>query len=144
MEGIKMKALKLLSVTAFAVLVSGGLMSASARADVQADRDAYQRKINQEVQDLQQKISEAREDYKEDGMRVDQRIKTYEDRINEIKRESDDKIKNMDVSKDNSISDRVSRVRHDFQEWRLKRAINSYDDKIEDLRIKARDAANPN
>jgi hypothetical protein len=106
-------------------------------ADPQADKDAYQRKIDKQVQDLQEKISETKEDYKEDGMQVNQKIKEYEDRIAEIKREANDKMNDKDWDKNGSAQNRLSDLRKDFYEWRLDRSINSYRNKISDLKSKA-------
>lgn len=131
---------KLLTVSGIFVFafVATAFSVHTASADPQADRDAYQRKIDKQIQDLQSKIDETREDYKEDGIQVSQKIKEYEDRISEVKREANDKLAKKDWDhQDNSIQNRLSEVRKDFYEWRLERSINSYRNKISDLKSKA-------
>lgn len=126
-----------------------------ALADKEAEKAELKRNMDKQVQELQMKINEVREDYKEDGIRVEQKIKEYEDRIAEIKRETDMKLddKNLAIKDENNrnkadmnakaeevdenAEDRFTGIRHEFNEWRLKRAINSYDEKIDDLRVKA-------
>lgn len=123
----------LLRLTVVLVLVTFLVPITPVFADKQGDIADYRRKVDAQILDLQEKIKETREDYHEDGKRVNQRIREYEDRINELKREKDVKVENMDEG----YSNRITSVRKDFHEWRLKRAINSYDDKIEDVRRKA-------
>lgn len=118
----------------------------SVRADDQANRDAYERDINKDINDLQMKINEIKEDYKEDGVRVNQKIQEYQDKISEIKREADDRVANKDKYQDKADNDtfwggvttRVNDVRRNFHEWRLNRAINNYEEKINDLKYDAK------
>lgn len=112
-------------------------------ADEQADRAAYQRNIDKQVQDLKLKVNEVKEDYREEGVRVDQKIREYEDKMAEIQREADAKLKNKDYNSANwkrdndDIGGRLGGIREDFNEWRLERSINGYNEKIADLKIKA-------
>ncbi|MCR4336341.1 MAG: hypothetical protein NUV91_00845 [Candidatus Omnitrophica bacterium] len=122
-----------------------GLPLKAVLADKEGDKAEYQRKINKQIQDLQMRIDETREDYREDGVHVEQQIKGYENRIAEIKREANAEMdeknrKAADVEKERKdVGSRLGKIHKDFNEWRLKRAINSYDDKIEELKNKAED-----
>lgn len=134
--------------TAF-VFLSLMMPLANVSADQEADRAKFKRQVDQQISALEEKINETREDYKEDGVKVDQKIQEYQDRISEVKRESKDQMDRQDRNAshvdqaDNDMGDRISNIRRDFSEWRLKRAINSYDDKIDDLRVKAQFEENP-
>lgn len=131
-----MKNPKIIFTVILLALFSCALTSA-AIADTEAEKAAYKRNINNQVQDLQLKIGEMREDHKEDGMLLERKIKEYEDRIAQIQRESDAKINDPDWDK-NVIEKNAWDVRRNFHEWRLTRAINKYDEKIEDLKLDAK------
>jgi hypothetical protein len=141
-----MKNKRLLSLGAgatFLIATMSFLPLKAALADQTGDKADYQRKINKQIDDLKLKIDEAREDYKKDGMRVNNRIKEYEDRIAEIKREADAKINSTTWNKDDrGDENRVSNVRQNFQEWRFNRMINNYEEEINDLRDKSKEETN--
>jgi hypothetical protein len=162
-----MKKLTLTSIltAAFVMTLCWGI-TPQVSADPETDRGDIQRNTDKQIQDLKVKIDQVRADHKADGIRVDQKIKEYENRIDDLKRDSKSKMEHMDDKfdrdrdamrneKDRAEMDRdaanrnsdayatsgrretISDVSKDFNEWRLKRSINSYDDKIDDLRYKA-------
>jgi len=115
-------------------------------ADKEKDKADYQRAVDKKINELQVKIDETRVDYKQDGIDLDQKIRAYEDRIAELRRESGDKMKDMNSpnwDRDRKdLDDRLADVRKNFYEWRFKRSINGYDDRIEDLKYRSRNEVN--
>ncbi len=127
-------------VAAFLGLIAVAVPLRMALADREKDRADYQRSVDKHIEDLKLKIDEVRDDHRKDGVRVEQKIKEYQDRIAEIKRDEDTKLRDMtnpnwDTER-TSLSDRMTNVRKDFYEWRLKRSVASYEDKIENLKNK--------
>ena len=114
----------------------------SARADEQADRAAYQRKMDEQIQYLDNKIEDVQQNYKEQGDKADLKIKEYQDRIAEIKRKSSENMDEKDVSvwdrEKKSLEDRIQNVRKDFYDWRLTKIIEGNNKKIEELKMKAK------
>ncbi len=124
-------------ILAAAVLV-GAFSVTAVYADPQADKDAYQRKISKEVQELEMKIDQTRDEYKKDGIDVNQEVQQYQDRISEIKRQANQKLQSSDWdSNENAVEGSLTKIRHDFYEWRLRRTIAGYKNKIDDLKAKA-------
>ena len=128
---------------AFALGVAAPVLAA---VDKTAERAEYRHNMDKKIQDLQNKIAEVRADHRQDGAKVDQKIKEYEDKIAAIKHDTSEKMKDMNNpnwDKDNkTMGDRLSDVRMNFYEWKFKRSINSYADKIADLKDKAADETN--
>jgi hypothetical protein len=123
---------------AAAVLV-GVFFATAVYADPQADKDAYQRKINKEVQDLEMKIDETKDEYKKQGIDVNQEVQQYQDRISEIKRNAAQKLENSDWNaSQNVVEGNLTKIRRDFYEWRVKRTIAGYRNKIDDLKEQSR------
>ena len=108
----------------------------SASADMESDKVNHQRKIQEQIQEIEAKIANVKENYKEDGMRVNKKIEDYERRITEIRRDAQNNGKS-----DTDIDSLVKSLNKDFNEWRLKRSIRSYEDKISDIKEKASDEA---
>ncbi len=139
-EGMRKRTGLVFGVAAFLGLIAVAVPLRMALADREKDRADYQRSVDKHIEDLKLKIDEVRDDHRKDGVRVEQKIKEYQDRIAEIKRDEDTKLRDMtnpnwDTER-TSLSDRMTNVRKDFYEWRLKRSVASYEDKIENLKNK--------
>ena len=95
-----------------------------------------QRRVDQQIEELEKKIQRVKEDYKQEGDWVNQRIQGYEERIADVKR-------NAKTENETSINSLVRDLRKDFNEWRLKRSIRAYEDKLADMQEKIRYEKDP-
>ena len=89
-------------------------------------------KVDKEIQNIEEKIQKVKDDYKEEGVGVNQRIQEYEDRIQDVKRDAQSGGKS-----DTDVESLVKNINKDFNEWRLKRSIRGYEDKIYDVKERA-------
>lgn len=126
----------LFTVFSFAVFGSN-----PASADLQAEQAAYDRNVDVQVQELEQKISDTKEAQRQASVEADQKIREYEDRIAEIKREAEAKLSEINA-RNQELEERekvggLSKIRRNFNEWRLQRSITGYENKIAALKAEA-------
>ncbi len=115
------------------------VFSVAPPAQAQSDVDA-------QIEELRGKIEQTRENYREEGERVEEKIQKYENRIDEIQRNADAQGVDVDAQEGQGfdLGESVQELSKDFNEWRLKRAVDSYEDKIDDLKDVSMDETDPN
>ena len=125
---MRMTNLKIIRAIAGSFLFLALLIPVKAALAMDADQE---RKVDQQIDELEKKIQRVKEDYKQEGDWVNERIQMYEDRITQVKR-------NAKTDSETSVTGLVKDIDKDFNEWRLKRSIRNYEDTLADLQEKAR------
>jgi hypothetical protein len=125
----KQLVIKLMSAAFLTAFVCVG---SRAFSDEASDKAEYKRNMEKRIDKLQAKINDVKNEQQKDKDEADQKIREYQDKIDEIKRDTNSKINN--VNERNDVHDRMGNVSRNFHEWRFENAIKSYENKIGNLK----------
>jgi hypothetical protein len=118
---------------------------------VRSDHKADGLRVDQKIKEYENRIEDIKRDSKGKMEHMDDKVdndrnamrNTEMDRNGDRRAEMDRNAnKNSDAYATTGKRETINDVSKDFNEWRLKRTINSYDDKIDDLRSKAANETN--